>query len=273
MKRNTTRRPPHTDRIAWWLVGPRPDLVLLHGFTDDADCWAPLLPDLAAFGGVLAVDARGHGASALPPGPVGPAPQAADVAAVLDPLTTRPAVVVGHSMGAVTAAHLAAARPDLVAALVLEDPPPDAYGDASVRGVPEWLRAARAVPPADRAAVCGRDNPRWPRDELAPWAASKDHVDLEFCRRPTATAPPLAETLAGLDCPVLLIHGAVRHGGMVGPSDAEAMRRACDGRLTVVEFEDAGHNPRRDARADYLAALHAWIPVSAGSHGPSAPPP
>lgn len=267
MKRHETSRPPHTGKIAWWLVGAHPDLVLLHGFSDDADCWAPLLPDLAAFGGVLAVDARGHGASSLPPGPVGSAPQAADVAAVLDPLTTRPVVLLGHSMGAVTAARLAADRPDLVAALVLEDPPPDAYADSAVRGVPDWLTAARALPQPERIAACRRDNPRWPEDELVPWAASKAAIDLGYCLRPTAPSPKLAAILADVACPVLLIHGAPRLGGMVTPADAAEMRRACGERLTVVELGATGHNCRREARAAYLDALQAWIPLHAPGAG------
>ncbi|WP_194922132.1 alpha/beta fold hydrolase, partial [Catenulispora rubra] len=247
-----------TGHTAWWMTGPAPDLVLLHGFSDAADCWTPLLPGLAGLGGTLAIDARGHGASALPRGPVGPAPQAADVAAALEPVTTGPAVIVGHSMGAVTAAQLAADRPDLVSALVLEDPPCDAYADGTVRGVPHWLATARATPYPDRIAACREQNPRWPTDELAPWATAKTDIDPEYCRRPTAPAPPLTIILAAVACPVLLLHGSPQHGGMVTPADADALRRAGDGRLTAVRLPNAGHNPRREARKDFLNALHAW---------------
>ena len=86
-----------TGQTVWWMAGSSPDVVLLHGFSDDADCWIPVLPELAGLGGVLAVDARGHGASPLPAGPVGPAPQASDTAAVLEALRpARPAVLIGH---------------------------------------------------------------------------------------------------------------------------------------------------------------------------------
>jgi pimeloyl-ACP methyl ester carboxylesterase len=255
-----------TGDIAWWASGAAPRLALLHGFTDDAGCWAPVLPSLAGLGDVLAIDARGHGASGLPDGPIGPGPHAADVAAVLDDLRPeRPVVLLGHSMGAVTAAKLAAVRPDLVAALVLEDPPPYAYPEAGSRGVPDWLTAIRKLSLDARIAACRLENPAWPADELAPWAASKDRVDLEFCERAATTAAPLAEVLAETACPTLLLHGAPERGGMISASDVAELRAVCGERLTVVQPAEAGHNVRRDARAAYVAALSAWLEAGPGS--------
>ena len=249
-----------TGQIAWWTTGAEPRLVLLHGFTDDAECWTPVLTALTGLGDVLAVDARGHGDSGLPDGPVGPAPQAADVAAVLDDLRLRHRVVlVGHSMGAVTAAQLAADRPDLVSALVLEDPPPNAYGEAEPRGVPDWLAATRRLSRDARVAACRLENPAWAADELAPWAASKERFNLDFCARAMLPAPPLAQILARTNCPALLLYGATDRGGMVAPSDVAALRAAAGDRLSVVLVADAGHSVRRDARATYAAALHGWL--------------
>jgi len=253
-----------TGQIAWWTTGAAPRLVLLHGFTDDAGCWTPVLPALADLGDVLAIDARGHGDSGLPDGPVGPRPQANDVAAVLDGLhLSHRVVLVGHSMGAVTAAQLAAVRPDLVSALVLEDPPPNAYGDAESHGVPDWLSSARELSCDARIAACRRQNPAWPADELAPWAASKDRFDLDYCARATVPAPRLAAILAGTKCPTLLVHGAPDRGGMIAPSDAADLRAACGDRLTVVLVASAGHSVHRDARATYAAALRSWLPTVA----------
>lgn len=249
-----------TGQIAWWTIGAEPRLVLLHGFTDDAECWTPVLPALTGLGDVLAVDARGHGDSGLPDGPVGPAPQAADVAAVLDDLRLRHRVaLVGHSMGAVTAAQVAAERPDLVSALVLEDPPPNAYGDAEPRGVPDWLAATRRLSRDARIAACRLENPAWAVDELAPWAASKERFNLDFCARATVPAPPLAQILARTNCPALLLHGATDRGGMVAPSDVADLRAAAGDRLSAVLVAEAGHSVRRDARPTYAAALHSWL--------------
>jgi pimeloyl-ACP methyl ester carboxylesterase len=66
----------------------------------------------------LAVDLPGFGASPPPPAPWGPAEYADCVAAVL-PEMSPPVVILGHSFGGRVAVHLAASRPEQVAALVL----------------------------------------------------------------------------------------------------------------------------------------------------------
>lgn len=251
-----------TGEIAWWRTGAASRLVLLHGFTDDAGCWTPTLPALAGFGDVLAISSRGHGDSGLPGGPVGPEPEAADVAAVLDDMHPgHRVVVIGHSMGAVTAAQLAAVRPDLVSALVLEDPPPNAYAQAAPRGVPDWLAAARDLPRDARIAACRRENPAWPADELEPWAVSKERFNLDYCARVLVPSPPAAAILARTQCPTLLLPGASDRGALLAPSDIADLRAAGGDRLTVVPVPNAGHNVRRDDRAAYAAALAAWLPA------------
>jgi pimeloyl-ACP methyl ester carboxylesterase len=86
-------------------------------------------------------------------------------------------VVVGHSMGAMSAAHLAASRPDLVRAVVLEDPP---TGQLSARqrdeplSLPTWLADLRALDLPSRIARGRSEDPDWTDDELEPWAVSKE---------------------------------------------------------------------------------------------------
>ena len=46
--------------------GDKPPLVLAHGFSDSAACWASLIPALRDDYDVVAYDARGHGLSEAP---------------------------------------------------------------------------------------------------------------------------------------------------------------------------------------------------------------
>ncbi len=98
--------------------------------------------------------------------------------------------MVGHSLGAMTAAYLAASRPDLVRAVVLEDPPtgePQPDQERTSEKIPTWLEELLALDVPARIARGRSDNPAWPEDELEPWAISKDQLNLS-CLRPTVRA-------------------------------------------------------------------------------------
>lgn len=105
-------------------------VVLLHGLMSCARSWRPRVAALRPYGRVLAPDARGHGRSGRPAGRAdadaawSPQRLADDVVELLETLEA-PAALVGHSMGGVSALLAAAARPDLVSAVVAEDPPLD----------------------------------------------------------------------------------------------------------------------------------------------------
>ena len=122
------RVPVHGIELAYDESGDRdaPPAVLLHALGEAAEDWADLAPRLAADHRVLALDLRGHGDSSWP-GEYSAALMADDVVAALDALDVRDAVLVGHSLGGVVAFRIAAARPDLVSLLVVEDvcPPYD----------------------------------------------------------------------------------------------------------------------------------------------------
>ena len=141
-----------------------PQLVLLHGITSSATANWPSIAHWSQRGWrVIALDARGHGLSPrwqpqqllragqqlvddvvevleYLPTPA-PAQNAAPTAGASEPTPAaglKP-ILIGHSMGAATAAVVAAQRPDLVSALVLEDPA--RYG---TRSHSELLRRGQA---------------------------------------------------------------------------------------------------------------------------------
>jgi pimeloyl-ACP methyl ester carboxylesterase len=96
--------------IAYEVTGSGPPLVLVHGITDSHHAWDPLVPDLATDHQVIAVDLRGHGASARVP-PYDPFTFANDVRAVVDAADVDTPMIVGHSLGGIVVTAYAATHP------------------------------------------------------------------------------------------------------------------------------------------------------------------
>src|SRR5690348_13233908 len=82
----------------------KPSVLLLHGITDSGRCWSRLAADLAGNYDVIMTDARGHGHSGTSTGEVSISLLADDALAVIRALGLHKPCLIGHSMGAVTAA-------------------------------------------------------------------------------------------------------------------------------------------------------------------------
>jgi pimeloyl-ACP methyl ester carboxylesterase len=99
-----------------------PTVLLLHGITSCTTTWDWLVPRLTERYRVLRLDFRGHGRSDRAADTYQLPFYVSDAIAVCEQVAGRPCLVVGHSLGGGTAAALAQQRPDLVTAIVLEDP-------------------------------------------------------------------------------------------------------------------------------------------------------
>ena len=116
--------------------GSGPAVVLIHGFGDTGDMWAPLAAALAQDHRVVVPDLRGMGLSSKPEGGYDKRTQAADVRAVLDKLGIDKADIVGHDIGTMVAYAYAVRYPDKTRKLIVMDAP--------VPGVPPWEQIVRA---------------------------------------------------------------------------------------------------------------------------------
>ncbi len=130
--------------------GDGPPVVLLHGLAGHAGEWAETASWLRGPSRMLAPDARGHGRSERAPSDVSRAAHVADVAWLIRRLGLSPVVLVGQSLGGLTALLVAARHPELVRGLVVADASP-AGGDEDEPG--EVMRFAAEV---------GASLGRWP---------------------------------------------------------------------------------------------------------------
>jgi len=90
---------PDGEVLAYVDMGKRsgPAVVLIHGYTDNARDWVPMLPYVSARYRLILVDIRGHGQSSKPECCYGRLDFAYDIKLLLDALGVQRADIVGHS--------------------------------------------------------------------------------------------------------------------------------------------------------------------------------
>ncbi|TIT32562.1 MAG: alpha/beta hydrolase [Mesorhizobium sp.] len=109
--------------------GKGPAVVLLHGFADTGDMWAPAAIALMKDHTVIVPDLRGMGLSAHPDDGYTKKNQAVDIAGVMDALKIDKAELVTHDIGNMVGYALAAQYPKRIAKWVVIDAPLPGIGD------------------------------------------------------------------------------------------------------------------------------------------------
>src|SRR6267154_224443 len=109
--------------------GKGPAVVLLHGFGDTGDMWAPLAKVLVKDHTVIVPDLRGMGLSAHPDTGYTKKNQAVDIAGVMDALKVQAADLVTHDIGNMVGYALAAQYPARITRWVVIDAPLPGIGD------------------------------------------------------------------------------------------------------------------------------------------------
>jgi len=108
--------------------GHGPAVVLLHGYGETGDMWAPLAAELMRDHTVIVPDLRGMGRSAKPAAGYDKRNEARDIAGVMDALKVERADLVTHDIGNMVGFALAALYPDRITRFVLIDAPVPGVG-------------------------------------------------------------------------------------------------------------------------------------------------
>ena len=250
-------------RLHYARAGQGAPVLLLHGVTDNGRYWGRTGTALVQAHDVVSLDQRGHGRSEAPAAGYGLADLAADAAGVIEALRIAPAAVVGHSLGARVALTLAATRPELVARIVLEDPPLNtgstAWTDQGRYDWFAWLRDYKTLTREELIARCHEQSPRWDDADCVVWAESK----LEASPHLWEAGGMTLETdwraeLRAVRCPLLLVHGDTELGSIVDDAHTEeAMSLAAAGR--DLRIAESGHSIHRDQAAAFAEAAVAFL--------------
>ncbi len=254
--------------------GSGPAVVLLHGFGDTGDMWAPLAARLAATHTVVVPDLRGMGRSSHPAGGYDKRTQAGDVRAVLEQLGIDHADVVGHDIGTMVAFAYASRYPDKTDKLVVMDAP--------VPGVPPWEQIVRnpllwhfsfGGPDAERL-VAGRERIYLDRfwNEFAGTPSKIDEATrqhyarlyaqkgamhsafAQFLSIPQDAEDNLKSIATKLPMPVLAVGGAKSFGA----NEALVMRNAAVN-VTELVVPDAGHWLMEEATDATVNAIVSFL--------------
>ena len=249
-------------------TGPAP-VVLIHGLSDSSACWPGVVEHLAETRLVIVVDLRGHGNADLPDSPLNIQALADDIAQIVRKVAQRPAVLIGHSLGAVVALDFALRAYALTAALVLEDPAlalcsgPQATAQfsAAITGALEHAQSNSYVALITQGRA---QNPDWPDDEFAPWAQAKKQFNPQLGKVPhhlveTDWVQQLGDVAPERDFPVLIIAGDPSRGSHFSVGEGGRAAELLADRGHIVRL-DAGHCVRRDQRTQFLELLDEHLP-------------
>jgi pimeloyl-ACP methyl ester carboxylesterase len=245
--------------------GSKPPLVLAHGFSDDGLCWQPTAADLEAEYDVILPDARGHGFSdRVRPGE--PVDMASDLAGIIRGLGLVRPIVGGHSMGAMVATQLAGSYPELVRALVLEDPPwwlPDPaeehMTDAEAEHpMAEFMRHITAHSTQELLAQYRSEHPTWPEMVLLTWCSAKKRLDPDILSILHIEGDDWQEMVGKIACPVLVFTADPELGGIITPEVAARVKELNRG-MAFVHIPGVGHHIRFGNYKDYMDALRAFL--------------
>jgi pimeloyl-ACP methyl ester carboxylesterase len=100
-----------------------PPLLLIHGQSMKWEDYSRVLPDLAKYYHVYAIDCYGHGKSSHDSSKYLASAIGKDLIWFIENVIGEETVISGHSSGGILAALVAANAPELVSGVVLEDPP------------------------------------------------------------------------------------------------------------------------------------------------------
>jgi N-formylmaleamate deformylase len=243
--------------------GEKPALVLAHGITDSGLCWHQFAADLAADYDIIMYDAYGHGKSSR----VDPnlrSDLAEDLHDLIDALKLEKPGIIGHSMGAATAARFASSYPDRLAALVLEDPPWLDVQHAE-QGAPktmqDWKKknlAAKKKTVKELEKLKKKESPRWEETILPQWAQSKHDVDPAFFDHFHIQHTDWYELAKAITVPTLIVTGDNELGAIVTPKlGVEAVQLLEKGEFGHIS--GAGHSVRYQQYQPYLIMVRIFL--------------
>jgi len=248
--------------------GKKPPFILLHGVTDNGLCWTTTAEMLAVDYDVIMPDAQGHGLSDRLNRDFSFRSRADQVAGLIKQLKLKKPVIMGHSMGASTAADVAIAYPSLLRAIILEDPPWGMTGPPKLEkrmevdkppvDMMQFLTGINKLPLEKIIEEGKKLDPSWSEEERLVWAKAKQQFDASLFKNMIINPRRYDELVADINCPTLLI---IAEHGIVTREIAENAARLWKSKhpFKWVQIKGAAHNIRRDNFPAFRDAVFSFL--------------
>lgn len=252
------QRPPLAIHCYGQPAGQAPTMLLVHGLTDAGTAW----PDLIARWGkdfhIVAPDLRGHGESPrFTPEELSHCPEIMrdDLHDIIRTYGEA-VIIVGHSLGGNLALSIASEHPELVRALVLEDPakpmfdaPPATFAEENLAFVDSMDTVEKRYAAIERM----HGETSWSETEIEAWAECKPKVDRNYLREGLRLLPCYVEkTYQTLSIPTLLI--------IPDPAPMAPRREDISNpQVRWAVIDGAGHCVRRDQPEAYYSTVEAFL--------------
>lgn len=236
----------------------KPPVVLLHGLTGSGACWTPLARALEASYDVVMPDARGHGLSSKPLTGYRYDEQAGDVVGLIQGLNLDAPVLLGHSMGGMTAAVAASQMGTSIRGLILADPTflspeqqREVYESDAVEQHRQLLRSNRE----DVLAQARLRHPHRTSEIVELVTDARMNTPVQAFDVLTPPNPDYQRLVSAITAPILLM---IADKGVVSLETAQELQ-ALNPRLHVEQIHDAGHGLQYDQPERFAEVVKSFL--------------
>lgn len=246
--------------------GNKPPLILLHGLMTNGLCWTGLARVLEKEYDVIMPDARGHGMSSAPDYGYRYEDHANDVAGFINALKLPPPVLLGHSMGGMTAAVTASLKPNLLSGLILADPTflsPKVQREVRDSDVADKHRKILDLSLEEVLAEARTRHPGRPPETLELFARARLQTRMSAFDVLTPPNPDYKKLVSQIDVPSLLVFG---DKGVMSPVIAEELCRL-NPKLRIEQIREAGHSLHLDQPERFTAAVKSFLNSIGSANG------
>ena len=238
--------------------GYKPPLIQLHGLTASGACWIPLARALEGDYDVVMPDARGHGKSSAPLHGYLYRDHASDAIELIEALGLAAPVLLGHSMGGMTAAVVASQVGTAIRGVILADPTflsPQRQREVHESDVIEQHRRLLSLNKGDVLAEARLRHPHRLSEFVELITDARLQTQITAFDVLTPPNPEYRELVSTICVPVLLVIG---DKGVVSLETARELQNL-NQHLRYERIPDVGHGLPYDQPDCFAAVVRSFL--------------